>query len=324
MRPGLYDATTGEERLPIDRAASQLQFSDEGKTLTGAVGGAIYRWDTATGKSPTPDLASDSVVDQILVTSDGGRIVTRGQGGDAHIWDGRNGNHLRFLKTWRSAMTLSPDDRYLAWTDYNDGIHIRLYDMAAHRLVERFPVLKGSSRVEASFTADGKSLITIEHQDGMVRMWNVETGKEQRSFRAVPDLEKNESNQIKRAAVSPDGTTVAIAYHPKQEALGGARVPPDVIRLWDVASGKQLWQMAGHSGSLTFSPNGRVLVTAGEVWELATTGKRLPGVAIEKPISAFSPDGRLLATASYDCTIVVWEDSLRDRYDHFRTMSLAW
>src|SRR5262249_13854843 len=122
----LYDATTGEERLRIDRAASHLHFSDEGKTLTGAVGGAIYRWATATGKSLTPDWAGDSIVDQILVTADGGRIVTRGQEGDAHIWDGARGNHLRFIKTWRSAMALSRDDRYLAWAHYDNSLHIRL------------------------------------------------------------------------------------------------------------------------------------------------------------------------------------------------------
>src|SRR5439155_19941546 len=39
----LYDTTTGEERLRIDRRASDLHFTDGGQTLTGAVSGAIYR-----------------------------------------------------------------------------------------------------------------------------------------------------------------------------------------------------------------------------------------------------------------------------------------
>src|SRR4029077_3948022 len=47
----LYDTTTGEERLRIDRRASDLHFTNDGKTLTAAVIGTIYRWDTATGKS---------------------------------------------------------------------------------------------------------------------------------------------------------------------------------------------------------------------------------------------------------------------------------
>ena len=93
-----YDATTGEERLRIDRKqASHLQFTDGGKTLTGAFMGAIYRWDAASGKSLTPE-AGDSVVEQILVTADGSRVVTRGQSGDTHIWDGVSGKHLRRLQ----------------------------------------------------------------------------------------------------------------------------------------------------------------------------------------------------------------------------------
>jgi len=39
-----YDVATGEERLRIDRRASDLHFTDGGKTLTAAVSGASRRW----------------------------------------------------------------------------------------------------------------------------------------------------------------------------------------------------------------------------------------------------------------------------------------
>ena len=104
----LYDTTTGEERLRIDRKASDLHFTDDGKTLTAAVTGTIYRWDTATGKSLIPE-AADSIVEQILVTADGSRVITRGQDGDAHIWDGTNGKHLRrFQAGWQSGLGDQP------------------------------------------------------------------------------------------------------------------------------------------------------------------------------------------------------------------------
>ncbi|MFL5241102.1 MAG: WD40 repeat domain-containing protein [Gemmataceae bacterium] len=45
----LYDTTTGEERLSIDRRASELHFADDGKTLTAAVSGAI----SGRGRSPS-------------------------------------------------------------------------------------------------------------------------------------------------------------------------------------------------------------------------------------------------------------------------------
>src|SRR5262249_8020218 len=86
----LYDTATGEARLRIDGRARELHFTDGGKTLTAAVSHAIYRWDTTTGKTLTPE-AGDSGVAQVFVSADGSRVVTRGHGGDAHIWDGTTG-----------------------------------------------------------------------------------------------------------------------------------------------------------------------------------------------------------------------------------------
>ena len=89
----LFDAATGKERLEIDRKAIGLRFSPDGATLVGAVAGTIYRWDAATGRSLIPE-GGDSPVAQIAVTADGKRIVTRGQDGDAHVWDARTGEHI--------------------------------------------------------------------------------------------------------------------------------------------------------------------------------------------------------------------------------------
>ena len=187
----LYDVTTGEERLRIDRKASDLHFTDDGKTLTAAVDGAIYRWDTATGKTLTPE-AGDSGVAQILVSADGSRVVTRGQDGDAHIWDGTTGKHLRrFQAGWQRGMAISPDGRFLAWPveDYEChfadpqepgsptyGSRIRFYDIAAGKVVDRIPTFKGDAQ-DLAFTNDGKRLVTAEGHGGMVRIWNVETGE---------------------------------------------------------------------------------------------------------------------------------------------------
>src|SRR5690242_11010146 len=77
--------------------------------------GAIYRWDTTTGKALRP-ASGDSIVEQILVTPDGNRVITRGQNGDAHIWDGTSGGHLRALNAaWQRGLAMSPDGRFLVW-----------------------------------------------------------------------------------------------------------------------------------------------------------------------------------------------------------------
>ena len=227
-RPGKNGSASTEE-------PANLQFTDGGKTLTGAVKGAIYRWDTATGKSLTPE-AGDSVVEQILVTPDGSRVVTRGQSGDAHIWDGATGKHLRRLQdVWQQDLAMSPDGRFLAWAvadssmhfvdplnprTSHDGSRIRLYDMVADKYVDRFPGFKGSAE-NLTFTNDGKTLITVDQRDGMVRIWDFESGKEQRSFQAVPDNEKKMMRQTCRMVLSPDGKTLAVSYYPAVECRPG-------------------------------------------------------------------------------------------------------
>src|SRR6202035_3611398 len=116
-----------------------------------------------------------------------------------------------------------PDGRFLAWPVRDesaqftypqtpnwifDGSRIRLYDIAADKFVDRFPGFKGDAH-DLTYTDEGKRLITVDHRDGMVRLWNVEAGKEERSFRAVPDAEKNLSHHMWRTVLSSDGKTLA-------------------------------------------------------------------------------------------------------------------
>jgi WD40 repeat protein len=227
---------------------------------------------------------------------------------------------------------MSPDGRYLAWAVVADSVTIRLFDMAADRFVERFPTFKGGDQ-DLTFTAGGKLLVTVDRGDGRVRSWDVETGKEQRSFRAVTDAEKDRFNAIHRTAVSPDGMTLAVTYAANTgglDRLGMAPPPSDVLRLWDIASGKELRQLDGQTNyvrHLAFSPNGRLLVSAGEVWD-AATGQGVPAVSGGLPIAAFSGDGRSLATASHDGTITIWETATWTRRTlfespHERTTALA-
>jgi RNA polymerase sigma factor (sigma-70 family) len=342
----LFDAATRKERLGIDRKASGLQFTDGGKTLTGAVNGAIYRWDAATGKALTPESAGDSIVEQVLVRADGGRVITRGQDGDAHIWDGITGEHLRAFKTAKqNRMAMSPDGRFLVWAvgdptiKYKDprnpnigyeGSRLRQYDIAEDKFIERFPGFQGDAQ-DVTFSNDGKRLISVDHGDGVVRVWNVEVGKEERSFQAVPEAERNLSHHVRQTILSPDGKTLAVAYDENaprgNTGLGGG---PHFVRLWDVSTGKEIHRLEGHVYyvlDMAFSPDGRFLVSAGEktrnwgqqgspeidqvfVWD-TVSGTRVDALPKGLPLgavaTAFSRDCRFLATATPEGSILIWE-----------------
>jgi WD40 repeat protein len=87
------------------------------------------------------------------------------------------------------------------------------------------------------------------------------------------------------------------------------------VRLWDATTGKEVWQMTGHTGPVVrvvFGPEGRA-VSGGtdgtvRVWDLQT-GKQsavLTGHTNTVRFVAYSDRARVAATSSYDGSIRLW------------------
>jgi WD40 repeat protein len=346
----LYDLGTGKERLQIERQARGLAFSPDGAVLTGAVGGAIYRWDAASGRQLSPAPGQDTGVEQILVTAGSQRLFTVDHDGDLYAWDTAGEKPpRRIVGGVQRGARASPDGRFLAWAADGDrgGCRIRLYDVAAERVIDRFPTIGDDAGVEAVLP-DGKTVLTLDRCATTVRLWDVESGKEQQSFPAYHAKELHGQSvgrpyTHRRAALSPDGKTLVIADLDRGLPVG----------LWDVATGKagheldlrltsvhaaadaaHPIEMGGLGGrrrligymnsgnGVTFSPDGRLLATWSEdpfgssvtdhvkVWDVAT-GRAVATLQSGRPVAAgsaaFAPDGRTLATASADGTIRLWE-----------------
>jgi WD40 repeat protein len=97
-------------------------------------------------------------------------------------------------------------------------------------------------------------------------------------------------------AFSPDGKLIA---------SGG---PEGTVMVWDAATGKVLFALRGHTGSVAsvaFSGDSRRLATGSsdhtvKIWDTLVGQEVLTLRGHEEPVSsvAFSPDGRYLASAS--------------------------
>jgi WD40 repeat protein len=112
------------------------------------------------------------------------------------------------------------------------------------------------------------------------------------------------TGNVRSVAFSPDGRLLASGSN------------DNMIKLWEVASGRELHTLRGHNDyvtSVAFSPDGRFLASSSwdktvKLWEVVT-GRWLTRFEHENYVTsiAFSPDGQLLASGSYDRTIKLWE-----------------
>ncbi|BBH40875.1 serine/threonine protein kinase [Microcystis viridis NIES-102] len=113
------------------------------------------------------------------------------------------------------------------------------------------------------------------------------------------------SDTVSSLVYSPDGRYLASGSNDK------------TIKIWEVATGKELRTLTGHSDSVesvVYSPDGRYLASGSndktiKIWEVAT-GKELrtlTGHSSWVYSVVYSPDGRYLASGSGDGTITIWE-----------------
>jgi WD40 repeat protein len=148
-----------------------------------------------------------------------------------------------------------------------------------------------------ALSPNGKKLVTGS-EDGLVRLWDVKTGRNLRSF---PD----HARILRTVAFSPDGKRLASA--------GDA----ESIRLWETATGKQAAILETGQDEvvcLAFSPDGKKLASGSRyrsirVWDV-DTGKKLHRLAGHKEgvnAVSFSPDGTTLASAGNDYGIRFWD-----------------
>jgi WD40 repeat protein len=287
-RARVISLASGERlgRVKHPRVVTDAGFSPDGRLVASSGRDRTGRvWSTRTWREVREPLRGHN--GQVLAVAfdrSGQRIATGSTDQTARVW--RAGTSRPFTTLFghtsyvddvafgpgRVLVTASGDGTARTWRA--DGVSAQA--LRGHR----GPVRK------ADFAADGT--VVTGGADGTIRLWDAGTGID---LVRVPGGGGGPS-PARRAASSPDGTA-------------SARIDGDVVRL-RTASGERT--LEGHSdavNSVSFSPDSRLLVSAGRdhdviVWDVSTGAE---AYRIEEAQSAtvadarFSPDGRWLVTA---------------------------
>lgn len=279
-------------------------------SVAGDDGGAMFVWDTKTGKNRRLkcqfNLGKDHTVDRLQFTADG-KYLYGIQSGRKSIWrfpvkdqkieDGHGlmGDHPHYIcvsadgETW---LMRAGDRRvYLgpnSWTRLPPG-PLPPFEIAKHEAKVSHALLSADDKWLAVVTED-RILHIHDRGDSLRETHTIDAGKK---GVAITDVQ-----------FSADGERIAIA---RDDALAN---------VYDTAKGEEVATLKGHSGivfAVAFSPDGKKVVTGGDdntarVWDTAT-GKalaKLEGHTDSVRCVAFDPSGEILVTGSADKTVKIW------------------
>jgi WD40 repeat protein len=180
----------------------------------------------------------------------------------------------------------------------------------------------GSGVSYLAFTPDGKAVLTAS-QDGIVRLWERDTGKELRRFQGPPQRLPPILPQPVNGVFMPGGGTVSGVAMSQDGKLLATVEAINSIQLWDVDSGKEIRRLKGPANGIAtirFAPDGKSLAARG--FDRTTTifdtqtGKQIAQIIAKQPKGpvriavggrgigseglAFSHDGKTIASAEIE------------------------
>jgi WD40 repeat protein len=269
----------GEEVCQMKSKAAVKKEQPDGGGFTGFV------------FSPDNKLLAAS---ELVVDKDMNFITT------VHLYDTANGKEQHAIVGGQfgdGGLAFSADSKKVA---FGSTDKILIHDTATGKQVASFP---GNQFAASSlhFTADGKGLFVAGAFVRTVKLLDAATGKVQREF---GEEVRNGNMTVFFYGSGENTSDMALSPDGKLLARGG---PASTIRLWDVATGKELPQVAGHRGSISaavVAPDGKTALTLGadqtlRLWDLATS-KELNQFAAPPGASclALAPDARTAAIAA--------------------------
>ena len=245
----LWDSTSGRNirHWPVaGNGEVILTFSPDGKTLAVARESEPVRLYDLQGSEKT-QLAgppNDSVL-SLAYAPDGKSLAVGYSTGSVRLWDWAQAKPALHLKVEGPAQALAFSANGAALA-VSGSAKVSVFDWPSAQLTREFGGREGPTATLPSatcmaFLPDSKTL-AVAGYDGLIRLWNTETGKEVRSL-------EGHTSAVYGISVSRDGRHLVSASFDR------------TVRLWETFGGGAVSNWQGHTGPATavaFAPTGRV------------------------------------------------------------------
>jgi WD40 repeat protein len=260
----IWDANTGRE-FRTNPGIKAMGWSPNGKSCLGISENTVMLWDPMSG-NVIKSFRHDNVISAAF-SPNGHRIVSGSKGdrpGDNMIktWDIENEKELLSIRTTRfkflGNVAYSPDGRRILAGSRMDENSIRIWDAETGQEVkailgdlwdsgqEVLFALSGTDGTTVVYNPDGKTIIWTEYfdKDASIKILDAETGRTIRNIKGGKDM-------IGTLGCSPDGRKIVSAANFSTDN--------DVIKVWDVNTGRELKRLSGISMvySITYTSDGR-------------------------------------------------------------------
>jgi WD40 repeat protein len=212
----LWEMSTGKTIRSIEAdkdRVKDVRFSPDGKLLASSgFEDTVKLWNVDTGTKIFSLNGHKGSVDSISFSPDGQILASGGFDNTIKLWDVVTGNEIRTLKGHKSNISdvrFSPNGKVLAsgsW-DYS----IKLWDVVTGNEIRTLKGHKGRVN-RISFSPDGQTIASSSGgeketmggsgKDNSIRIWDVNTGKEIRSFKGF-------TYGVSNVSFSNDGRTLA-------------------------------------------------------------------------------------------------------------------